>query len=68
MQLEGGAPFDAIVRVFQDPSAVWTLDEVAQRFGLSLGEAIRTMADLEAIDVVRRDGDEYMPGGGMRSG
>lgn len=66
MKLEDSAPFDAIVRVFQDPSAVWTLDEVAGRFGLSLGEAIRTMADLEAIDVVRREGDEYVPGTAMR--
>jgi DNA-binding IclR family transcriptional regulator len=66
MKLEGSAPFDAIVRVFQDPSAVWTLDEVAGRFGLSLGEAIRAMADLEAIDVVRREGDEYVPGSAVR--
>jgi DNA-binding IclR family transcriptional regulator len=66
MKLEGSAPFDAIVRVFQDPSAVWTLDEVAGRFGLSLGKAIRAMADLEAIDVVRREGDEYVPGSAVR--
>ena len=50
------------MRVFQDPSAVWTLDELAGRFGMSLGEAIRAMSDLEAIDVVRRTGDEYVPG------
>ena len=55
-------PRDAIMRVFQDPSAVWTLDELAGRFGMSLGEAIRAMSDLEAIDVVRRIGDEYVPG------
>jgi len=53
---------DAIARVFSDPSAVWTLDEVAGRFGMSLGDAIRVMSDLEAIDVVRRIGDEYVPG------
>lgn len=53
---------EAIMRVFQDPSAVWTLDELAGRFGMSLGEAIRAMSDLEAIDVVRRIGDEYVPG------
>jgi DNA-binding IclR family transcriptional regulator len=55
---------DAIAKVFSDPSAVWTLDEVAGRFGMSLGEAIRVMSDLEAIDVVRRIGDEYVPGVG----
>ena len=53
---------DAIAEVFSDPSAVWTLDEVAGRFGISLGDAIRVMSDLEAIDVVRRIGDEYVPG------
>ena len=31
---------DAIAKVFSDPSAVWTLDEVAGRFGLSIGDAI----------------------------
>ena len=51
-------------RDFSDPSAVWTLDEVAGRFGLSIGDAIRVMSDLEAIDVVRRIGDEYVPGVG----
>jgi hypothetical protein len=55
---------DAIAKVFSDPSAVWTLDEVAGRFGLSIGDAIRVMSDLEAIDVVRRIGDEYVPGVG----
>jgi hypothetical protein len=60
---DGTAP-DAIARIFSDPSALWTLDEVAGRFGLSLGEAIRVMSDLEAIDVVRRIGDEYVPGRG----
>jgi DNA-binding IclR family transcriptional regulator len=55
---------DAIAKVFSDPSAVWTLDEVAGRFGMSIGEAIRVMSDLEAIDVVRRIGDEYVPGVG----
>ena len=53
---------DAIAKVFSDPSAVWTLDEVAGRFGISLGDAIRVLSDLEAIDVVRRIGDEYVPG------
>ena len=43
------------------PTAVWTLDEVAGRFELSIGEAIRVMSDLEAIDVVRRIDDEYVP-------
>jgi hypothetical protein len=43
---------------------MWTLDEVAGRFGMSLGEAFRVMSDLEAIDVVRRIGDEYVPGVG----
>lgn len=56
------SPRDTIMRVFRDPSAVWTLDELAGRFGMSLGEAIRAMSDLEAIDVVRRIGDEYVPG------
>ena len=55
---------DAIAKVFSDPSAVWTLDEVAGRFDISLGDAIRVMSDLEAIDVVRRIGDEYVPGVG----
>ena len=53
---------DAIAKVFADPSAVWTVDEVAGRFGMSLGDAIRALSDLEAIDVVRRIGDEYVPG------
>ena len=56
------APFEAIARVFRDPAAVWTLDEVAGRFGLTIGEAVRAMADLEAIGVVLRLGDEYVPG------
>ena len=60
----GGSPHDAIVRIFQDPSAVWTLDELARRFGMSIGEAIRVMSDLESIDFVRRNGDEYVPGYG----
>jgi len=55
---------DAIMRVFEDDSAVWTLDELARRFGMTIGEAIRVMSDLEAIDVVRRIGDEYVPGYG----
>jgi DNA-binding IclR family transcriptional regulator len=55
---------DAIVRLFEDPAAVWTLDEVARRFGLSIGETVRSLSDLEAIDVVRRIGDEYVPGVG----
>jgi hypothetical protein len=57
---------DAIMRVFADPTAVWTVDEVAGRFKISLAEAIRTLADLEAIDVVRRIGDEYVPVGAAR--
>ena len=59
-----GAARDAIMHVFQDASAVWTLDELARRFDLSISEAIRVMSDLEMIDVVRRIGDEYVPGYG----
>jgi DNA-binding IclR family transcriptional regulator len=55
---------EAIMRVFRDASAVWRLDELARRFGMSIGEAIRVMSDLEAIDFVRRVGDEYVPGFG----
>jgi DNA-binding IclR family transcriptional regulator len=55
---------DAIMRVFRDASAVWTLDELARRFGMSIGDTIRVMSDLEAIDFVRRIGDEYVPGFG----
>jgi DNA-binding IclR family transcriptional regulator len=58
----GTTPLEAIVRVFREPTAVWTLHELAGRFGLSIGETIRVMSDLEAIDVVRRNGDEYVPG------
>jgi DNA-binding IclR family transcriptional regulator len=59
-----GATRDAIVRVFRDTSAVWTLDELARRFDMTISETIRVMSDLEAIDVVRRIGDEYVPGYG----
>ena len=52
----------AIGRVFSDPAAVLTIDEVAGRFGMTLSEAVRAMSDLEAIGVVRRIGDEYVPG------
>ena len=55
---------DAIIRVFRDASAAWTLDELARRFGMSIGDAIRVMSDLEAIDIVRRIDDEYVPGFG----
>ncbi|HET9250174.1 MAG TPA: helix-turn-helix domain-containing protein [Actinomycetota bacterium] len=60
-------PFDddrtqAIGRVFSDAAAVLTIDEVAARFGMTLSEAVRAMSDLEAIGVVRRIGDEYVPG------
>jgi DNA-binding IclR family transcriptional regulator len=55
-------PFEAISQIFRDPAAVWTIDEVAGRFGLSIGQAVRAMSDLEAIGVVRRLGDEYVPG------
>lgn len=61
---DDGSNVDAIAKVFSDPSAVWTLDEVAGRFGMSLGHAIRVMSDLEAIGVVRRIEDEYVPGVG----
>jgi len=57
----GDSTHDEIIRIFQDPSAVWTLDELARRFGMSIGDAIRVMSDLEAIDVVRRIDDEYVP-------
>jgi len=53
---------DAIAGIFRDPAAVWTIDEVAGRFGISIGQAIRAMSDLEAIEVVRRLGDEFVPG------
>jgi DNA-binding MarR family transcriptional regulator len=53
---------EAIARVFREPAAVWTIDEVAGRFGLSIGQAVRAIADLEAIGVVRRLGDEFVPG------
>lgn len=62
MNANDGATGEAIARIFADPAAVWTLYEVAGRFGMSLGDAIRVMSDLEAIDVVRRIGDEYVPG------
>ncbi|MCD6021603.1 MAG: IclR helix-turn-helix domain [Actinomycetia bacterium] len=58
---------DAIMRVFRDASAAWTLDELARRFGMSISDAIRVMSDLEAIDFVRRIGDEYVPGFGAAS-
>jgi DNA-binding IclR family transcriptional regulator len=54
--------FEAIARVFHDPTAVWTIDEVAGRFGLSIGQAVRAMSDLEAVGVVRRRDDEFVPG------
>jgi len=41
---------------------VWTIDGIATRFGISLGEAIRALSELEAIGVVRRIDDEYVPG------
>jgi DNA-binding IclR family transcriptional regulator len=53
---------EAIARVFREPAAVWTIDEVAGRFGLSIAQAVRAMSDLEAIGVVRRLGDEFVPG------
>jgi DNA-binding IclR family transcriptional regulator len=56
------APVDRVAAVFRDPGAVWTIDEVAGRFGLSIGRAVRVMADLEAAGLVRRIGDEYVPG------
>ena len=60
--LRAAPPIDAIARLFRDPAAVWTIDEVAGRFDISFGQAARAMSDLEAIDVVRRLGDEYLPG------
>jgi DNA-binding IclR family transcriptional regulator len=68
MNANDGATGETIARIFADPSAAWTLDEVAGRFGMSLGDAIRVMSDLEAIDVVRRIGDEYVPGVGAAAG
>jgi ribosomal protein S25 len=53
---------EAIERVFQDPSAAWTVDEIARRFGLTMGVAARVMSDLEITDVVRRVRDEFVPG------
>jgi DprA winged helix domain len=55
---------DAIAAVFRDPAAVWTIDEVAGRFGLSIGQAVRAMSDLEVSGIVRRLGDEFVPGTG----
>ncbi len=55
-------PIDALQRIFADPAAAWTIHEVAGRFGLTIGQAIRAMSDLEAIGIVRRIGDEYVPG------
>ena len=57
-------PTDLIAQLFSDPSAVWTLAGVADRFEMSIGDAVRVMADLEAIQVVRRIDDEYVPGYG----
>jgi hypothetical protein len=61
-QFTSAPTIDAIAKVFRDPAAVWTIDEVAGRFGLSIGEAVRAMSDLEASGVVRRLGDEFVPG------
>ena len=55
---------DAIMRVFRDASAAWTLDELARRFGISSGAAIRVMSDLAAIDFGRRIDDDSGPGFG----
>jgi len=57
-------PADLIAQLFSDPLAVWTLTQVAERFEMSIGEAVRIMADLEAVQVVRRIDDEYVPGYG----
>jgi DNA-binding IclR family transcriptional regulator len=59
---QNASAVDVIARVFRDPAAVWTIDEIAGRFGLSIGQAVRAMSDLEAIGVVRRLGDEFVPG------
>jgi|RhiMetdeSRZDD1v2_1073273.scaffolds.fasta_scaffold125680_5 hypothetical protein len=56
------AHVSAIATIFADPAAVWTIDGIATRFGISLGEAIRALSELEAIGVVRRIDDEYVPG------
>lgn len=58
---------NAIVRIFSDPTAVWTIDQIARRFDISLGDSIRAMSDLEATGVVERIGDEYVPGMGAAS-
>jgi DNA-binding IclR family transcriptional regulator len=55
-------PTAAIARIFADPTAVLTIDEIAARFDMTLGEVIRALSDLEAIRVVRRIDDEYVPG------
>jgi DNA-binding MarR family transcriptional regulator len=59
---QNASAVDAIASVFRDPAAVWTIDEIAGRFGLTIGQAVRAMSDLEAIGVVRRLGDEFVPG------
>jgi ribosomal protein S25 len=59
---QNASAVDEIARVFRDPAAVWTIHEIAGRFGLSIGQAVRAMSDLEAIGVVRRLGDEFVPG------
>ena len=41
----GDSTRDAIIRIFQDPTAAWTLDELGRRFELSIGEAVRMMSD-----------------------
>jgi hypothetical protein len=66
MRPESPSPptIDAIAGVFRDPAAVWTIDEVAGRFGLSIGQAVRAMSDLEVSGIVRRLGDEFVPGTG----
>ena len=62
MRGDAEVSLEAIERVFQDPAAAWTVDEIAGRFGLPLGRAVRLMSDLEIRDVVRRVGVEFVPG------
>ena len=62
MSSDDQAHVTAIARIFADPAAVWTIEGIAARFGMSLGDAIRALSELEAIGVVRRIDDEYVPG------
>ena len=51
-------PTAAIARIFADPTAAFTIDEIAARFDMTLGEVIRALSDR----VVLRIDDECVPG------